>query len=202
MAGPRSVREAYTIHGVTEYYRGEGESYRNPHEPEVRALIAEGVGRWQLPLARVLDLACGSGEATLALREMGAGRVDGVDPYTGAAYQERTGQRAEAFRFEEIAQGRLDGRWYDLIVCSFALHLIRPSWLPALLYRLGGISSRLLVLTPHQRPWIEPSWGWVLREEIRPRRIRARLYDRHTSEDKTTGEEADGASEGVLTRAV
>ena len=202
MAGPRSIREAYTIHGVTEYYRDAGESYRNPHEPEVRALIAEGVARWQLPVGSVLDLACGSGEATLALREAGAGRVDGIDPYTGAAYLERTGQRAEAFRFEEIAQGRLDGRWYDLIVCSFALHLIRPSWLPALLWRLGRIAPRLLVLTPHQRPSIEPSWGWVLREEIRPQRVRARLYDRRSSEDQTMGEKADGASEGGFTRAV
>ena len=201
MSGAESIRKAYTIHGVSGYYRRAGESYRNPHEPEVRALIEEGVVRWGLPLGRVLDLACGSGEATLVLRGMGAGRVDGIDPYTGTAYRERTGQVAEAFGFEEIAQGRLEGRGYDLIVCSFALHLVGPSWLPGLLYRLGMISPRLLILTPHQRPWIDPAWGWVLREEIRRQRVRARIYDWDRSTDESEGKE-DGAYEGVPAAAI
>jgi SAM-dependent methyltransferase len=201
MAGLRSIREAYTIHGVTEYYRVAGGSYRNPHEAEIRALIEDGVGRWNLSLGRVLDLACGSGEVTLALREMGAGQVDGIDPYTGAAYQERTGQAAEAIRFEEIAQGRLDGRWYDLIVCSFALHLIQESWLPVLLYRLGSISDQLWVVTPHQRPEIDPSWGWHLKEEIRRHRVRGRIYT-WKMRDQRSGGEGDGARESVLTATI
>src|SRR5437763_911706 len=82
---------------------------------------------WGLDLTRVLDLACGSGEATLALRELGAGTIDGVDPYTGAAYQARTGQPAEELSFEAIAGGALDGRHYNLVVCSYALHLLEPS---------------------------------------------------------------------------
>jgi len=142
----------------------------------VRQTIHTAVAAWRLDLAHVLDLACGSGEVTLALRELEAGAIDGLDPYTGAAYQARTGQPAEAISFEAIASGILEGRRYSLVVCSYALHLLAPSRLPRLAYQLSRVAGALLVLTPHKRPSLRPEWGWALTGEMVVQRVRARGY--------------------------
>jgi SAM-dependent methyltransferase len=142
----------------------------------IREALGIATERWPLDLRCVLDLACGSGEATLALRELGAGVIHGIDPYTGEAYRERTGQEAEPFSFEEIAAGVLAGRTYSLIVCSFALHLLEPSRLPGVCYRLAEVGETLLVLTPHKRPAIRPAWGWSLEGEHVHARVRMRYY--------------------------
>src|SRR6476661_11047388 len=87
-----SIRGEYESHGVEAYYRRFGSQYRNPHEPAVARSLAEAVRRWPIDLSRrVLDLAAGSGEATLALRPLGAGAIEGVDPFTHDAYAARTG---------------------------------------------------------------------------------------------------------------
>lgn len=173
---PPALRPAYERYGVAGFYQRHGASYRNPHEPIIARLIAQAVAHWQLPLGRVLDLACGSGEATLALRGLGAGAIDALDPYTYAAYLERTGQPAEPISFEQVAAGALAGRRYDLIVCSFALHLAEPSRLPALAIQLSLLAGRLLVLTPHKRPQIRAEWGWQPLGELLAERVRARAY--------------------------
>lgn len=173
---PPSIRGEYAQRGVEGFYAQAGDAYRNPHEASARFALAQAVKKWPLDLSHPLDLACGSGEMTLELRDLGAGEIEGVDPYSGQAYRERTGREALAFSFADIAAGALAGRRYSLIVCSYALHLVEPSRLPGLLAALGQISSALLILSPHKRPLIDPSWGWRLVDEIYPQRVRTRLY--------------------------
>jgi 2-polyprenyl-3-methyl-5-hydroxy-6-metoxy-1,4-benzoquinol methylase len=175
-----AVRHQYEEHGVEGYYSQFGADYRNPHESAIREVLHHAVQHWQLDLTRVLDLACGSGEVTLALRELGCQTIDGIDPHTGEAYLARTGQQAEAFSFEQIAAGALAGRRYSLIVCSFAMHLIEESWLPTLLAQLGFISGCLLIITPHKRPELRREWGCTLEDEFVIERVRARLYQLKT----------------------
>ena len=171
-----SIRHEYEGQGVAEFYRTQGAHYRNPHEPAIREAIQQAVTRWPLDFSHVLDLACGSGEATLILRELGAAHVEGIDPYTGAAYLERTGQTAEALTFEDIAAGALADRRYSLIVCSYALHLVEESRLPLLCYRLAEISRALLIVTPHKRPQIQEAWGWKLEDEFVHKRVHVRHF--------------------------
>ena len=173
---PDSIRASYERHGARDYYQRFGAAYRNPHESSLRRAIASAVGAWRPDLSHVLDLAAGSGEATLVLRELGAGKVDGVDPYTAAAYQARTGRPAEPFSFEDVAAGALAGRAYSLVVCSFALHLCEPSRLPAVAYQLSLVAPALLVLTPHKRPHLRAEWGWELTGEDVVERVRSRYY--------------------------
>jgi SAM-dependent methyltransferase len=172
------IRGQYERHGSDGYYRRFGKDYRNPHEPIVRESILSAIERWKPELSNVLDLAAGSGEATLALRQAGAGRIDGIDPYTFEAYQRRTGHEAERITFHQVAAGALADRNYDLIVCSFALHLCEASRLPRLASQLALISPALLVLTPHKRPEIRPAWGWRLEGEFIADRVRTRMYYR------------------------
>lgn len=171
-----SIREKYEKHGAADYYRKFGDGYRNPHEPEIRDVLSEAVKSWPLDLSSVLDLAAGSGEVTLALADLHPGNVTGIDPFTAAAYEKRTGKAAEQFDFAQIAAGALEGRRYSLIVCSFALHLCEQSRLPALAYRLAQISDAMLILTPHKRPHVQREWGWELVGEFVRHRVRVRFY--------------------------
>lgn len=173
---PPAIRAAYEQYGVSDYYERFGATYRNPHEGAVRAVLRAAVAQWPIPLGRVLDLACGSGEATLALQELGAGTIAGIDPYTYAAYAQRTGRAAERLSFEQIAAGALSGRRYDTIVCSFALHLVAASRLPALAIQLSLAGAHLLIVTPHKRPALKLEWGWSLDGELLVERVRARHY--------------------------
>ena len=171
-----SVRSRYEQHGADAYYREHAADYANPHEPEVVHSLGLATSRWGLDLSRVLDLACGSGEATRALRALGAGAVEGCDPFLFELYERRTGTSGERFSFEDVAGGALAGRGYSLVVCSFALHLAEPSRLPGVCYQLSLVAPALLVLTPHKRPAVRPEWGWVMEGEFVWARVRTRLY--------------------------
>jgi SAM-dependent methyltransferase len=190
------IRNEYAAHlgGADGYYREFGHEYRNPHEDGVAAMVARIPTMFPesaLQTAAVLDLACGSGEVTIALLESklcaSANQITACDPYTAEAFAARTkthratkpGLTAEAWSFADIANGALGERHFDLIVCAYALHLCEPSWLPSVCMALATASERLVIITPHKRPDIEPWWGWTLRDEYRDPayRIRLRAYE-------------------------
>src|SRR5690242_2067210 len=74
---PASIRGEYERHGAEAYYRRFGAEYRNPHEPIIGRALDAAIREWKPDFSHVLDLAAGSGEVTLLLRERGAGRIDG-----------------------------------------------------------------------------------------------------------------------------
>ncbi len=178
MAAPKGImaekiRVQYENLGVTGFYQTHGATYRNPHEKQIHALLVQLAT--QLNFSSVLDLACGSGEVSSKILELG-GNISGIDPYTADAYHQRLGLTAEAISFEDIANGALVGRHYSLVICSFALHLADTSRLPLICYHLANISPQLLILTPHKRPSIKPEWGWQLETETHFERVKARVY--------------------------
>lgn len=173
-----AIRPQYDKHGASGFYEKFGAEYRNPHEPIIQALLQRALADSPFdPVAvRVLDLACGSGEVTLVLQARGFQEVEGIDPFTGAAYQQRSGLTARPLSFLDIANGALSNRHYDLCICSFALHLATPSLLPNLCLQLASICHFLWVLTPHKQPHIPSAWGWQLKEEQMQNRVRLRRY--------------------------
>ncbi|CAD7935921.1 unnamed protein product [Amoebophrya sp. A120] len=50
---------------------------------------------------------------------------------------------------------------FDLIVCSYALHLCPQDQLPMVALLLSDVAKFLLIVTPHKRPVLKPEWGWV-----------------------------------------
>ncbi|KIJ55122.1 hypothetical protein M422DRAFT_41190 [Sphaerobolus stellatus SS14] len=50
----------------------------------------------------------------------------------------------------------------EMVICSFALHLIEPSELFSLLWELSLKARWLVVLEPHKKPEIKDGWGWEL----------------------------------------
>jgi hypothetical protein len=184
----QSMRKNYA-NGVDQYYsQHASSSYRNPHYPGIVKTLhafldiyaakhidsqsAENLS-W-----RVLDLAAGSGEATEAVytwlkkrsqshnpkRVMPKISITATDPYTGPAYLERTGLTCLPLSFADIASGKLPETPspYDLVVISFALHLLtETSQLWSLLSTLADRARYLVVLAPHKKPAIKPEWGWT-----------------------------------------
>jgi trans-aconitate methyltransferase len=171
----KPLRHQYSEHGVRGYYEQFGAHYRNPHEAQIADALKMALLRWALDTQDVFDLACGSGEVTLALQALGVTRITGADPYTAAAYQARTGQTALTTSFEDIAAGKLT-RSFSLIVCCFALHLLDESRLPLVAYQLAQLAPQMLILTPHKRPHLKSTWGWWLEDEFSAARVRVRYY--------------------------
>lgn len=77
----------------------------------------------------ILDLACGAGEVTLALKGIGYTNFEGIDPYTYEVYEQKTGLKCEKHSFVDIVEGALDQKQYDAIIISYALHLVKESML-------------------------------------------------------------------------
>lgn len=174
-----AIRKGYEEYSVKGFYEKFGDEYRNPHEAAIGQILQVSVKNWQLDLHQVLDLACGSGEVTLVLKTLGAENIDGIDPYTYNAYGKRTGKTAETYTFEEIEDGILNNRYYSLIVCSFALHLVAESRLPILAYQLSQIADSMVIITPNKRPELKAEWGWIWLDEIIVERVRSRLFYSH-----------------------
>jgi SAM-dependent methyltransferase len=182
--GEVAVRNEYARHpgGATGWYQEHGAQYRNPHEAAVRAMIRSLTTESAELFAagRILDLACGSGEVTLALIEAGVapGRIDASDPYTAEAFHARTGSSAEGWSFRDIATGAFEGREWETVICSYALHLCEPTWLAAVCLQLSLVASNLIIITPHKRPEISDANGWILVDETRDlaHRVRTRTY--------------------------
>eukprot|EP00750_Incisomonas_marina_P015552 INCI18365.1.p1 GENE.INCI18365.1~~INCI18365.1.p1 ORF type:complete len:757 (+),score=98.09 INCI18365.1:25-2295(+) len=198
------MRHNYDTHGVDGYYTSFGAEYKNPHDEPLRKSLGTALTKWSrenrgVSFEQTLDLACGSGEATLAIESWcsrnsvasspsAAGgsnlgknavvRIEGADPYTYDAYAKRVGRGpAERVSFADIQAGHLEGRRYSLIISSFALHLLTDkSQLWATMLQLSFVARHLIVMTPHKRPELQDKMGFVLLDEVREERIRVRLY--------------------------
>lgn len=106
--------------------------------------------------------------------------------YTSPAYTERTSRPCHSLSFTDLAQGLLppisvetssrsgeadnnsEPVW-DIIVCSFALHLVtNPSELFALLFELSGKARWLIVVATHKKPEVSAyaavHAGWTSKE--------------------------------------
>lgn len=168
----KSIRDAYQSQGVVPFYQNHGAEYSNPHEQDIHKCLDLVLENWKPKIDNVLDLACGSGEITTHLKDS---NVVGTDPYTQDAYFKRTGRMPLLYSFEDISKGALEGWNFDLIICSFAMHLLDPSRLPNLCYALSRLSSKMIVISPHKKPVI--SWNWKLKGEWYVNRVRARCYE-------------------------
>lgn len=170
----KAIRNEYASKGVEGFYKEEGSNYNNPHEKQIKHLLKIAIKKNYVG-KNVLDLACGSGEVTLCLKDF---NVTGADPYTQEAYLKRTKKKALSFSFKDIVEGKLYKK-FDTIICSFAMHLVEKSMLSKLLFKLSEMTNNLIILTPHKNPIIKEEHGWKLKEEIIYERVRLRVYEKN-----------------------
>jgi SAM-dependent methyltransferase len=192
--GYTSLRSAYEAVGAADFYEAYGGIYHNPHEELLRNSLVAALDAWSAanalgPCQRVLDLACGGGEATLAFeawksasgpstaqppaaaaaspnkgkrKQQDRTEIEACDPFTAARYEERTGRAANDWSFADVAGGVLRDRRFDLVIASFCLHLLPPDALAATLRELARSSRLLLIATPHKRPAVGEQEGWTM----------------------------------------
>ena len=201
--GHSSLRDAYETCGTADsFYKAYGSEYNNPHEQLLRTTMIYALGTWDAAGLlgtsdagreskwRALDCACGGGEATLILTDWWeSGRrstedlqVVACDPYTAARYKQKIGHPAHSWSFADIAGGALDELpIFDVVLCSFCLHLLRDDEaLHATLCALSRSSRLLLVATPHKRPTIDKSTGWeTAADEVRASDVTEEGATRH-----------------------
>jgi len=171
--------------GVDKFYTENGSVYTNPHEYFLMDVIIDYITKWVKPLfeseekftkMKVLDLACGSGEAAVAFQKCGVNDIIGCDPYTYEAFEKRTSLPVLRDTFLDIAKGSMNSSKYDIIVCSYAMHLAPLSVLPQLCQNLAIISEFLLIISPHKRPVMNEGFGWELKESSIEKRVHLRLF--------------------------
>lgn len=175
------VKEAYDILGAEQFYDEFGDKYSNPSNTYLEAALSRALTKWDEigflakpswedghPLQRILDLACGSGEATAALLKWGqtqpgmAEVIDAADPFTYEAYERATGRKAYQWSFADIAKGEvLQGRpVYDAVLCTFCLHLLNRTEMFDTLKALAPASRLLIIASPTKKVRVSLGTGW------------------------------------------
>lgn len=174
------VRDEYSKIGVDKYYLEYGNEYKNPHFEIIKQLLQD-----EDISGRVLDLACGNGEATVCL-DSSKVNVVGCDPYLNNQYIVNTHNHCYQLSFDDIIKGRhtnyVGGKewnlsdWeFDVIICSFAMHLCEGSKLDTLCYQLSLVAKELIILTPNKKPNIKDTF-WHIKHEKVLDRVRLRRY--------------------------
>ncbi|KAJ6245886.1 protein restricted tev movement 2 [Anaeramoeba flamelloides] len=176
----KGIRNQYSKYGVTNYYTQFGSNYRNPHERRLTLSIKKMTSLFSdLDYSNVLDLACGSGEITLALQKYVQKRplkISGMDPFTNEAYKMRcSSNKIETFSFEDLANGQIFGRKYSLIICSYAMHLCNKSVLPNLLAQLALITLHLIIISPTKKFQIQ-NYNWQKINGFVQEKVHVTLY--------------------------
>ncbi len=160
------IRNMYNAMGVENFYKTYGNQYKNPHAETVSKILRQENFKGK----KVLDLCCGSGEVTKNINA----DVIGCDPYTSNLYKKETGRPCYSYSFQDIAQGKLRDQKFDVIICSFALHLCPASYLNPVLFELALISNELIIITPNKKPEIKTYWKQ--KDEKIVERVRMRRY--------------------------
>lgn len=154
----KSIREEYEINGVEEYYKHLS-NYVNPHINQITELLTRNINR--VNPTRVLDLCCGGGEVTSILLNNDINNVIGSDEYTMENYVKNTKKDCFRLSFKDIMADRLEG-YFSTIICSFALHLVKEKDLKMLISKLFLHTNKLIVISPHKRPFIDRVEGVYL----------------------------------------
>ena len=133
---------------------------------------------------KILDLACGSGEVTVALKNLGYNNIVGVDPYTHEKYTEVTGLPCGKETFLDILNGALDDSRFDVIVVSYALHLVKEGMMHDFCRKMAELSPKLIIISPHKFPVMKESYGWKEVENTVLDRVHMRVFDSFIFEER------------------
>lgn len=143
-----SIRHYYETLGVQRYYEEFGNTYKNPHEARLLAVLSEVIEKYISDNSRVLDFASGDGLVSRLLTEYQSRTmsIEGCDPYTRDLYIKKTGLPCSSHTFLDVATGQLD-KSFDTVICCYAYHLIDKSLVHDFLYYLSTKCRRFIVIS-------------------------------------------------------
>ena len=113
------IRGAYETFGVQGFYEAHGQAYSNPHNDQIiRAVAAlmssQRFGGRPGEQLRVLDLACGSGEATLALQAWQSSPKQQAQQQQEQQQQQQQQQQQGQTEQHQSNQQQQQGRRHDI----------------------------------------------------------------------------------------
>jgi hypothetical protein len=168
----KSIREQYENLGVKEYYQNNGDKYSNPHFPIIEKSFDNIFGMIYYQLQKyyqkktkidILDFACGDGIITnLILRFIQNNNcqnieIDGCDPYLSQQYLKNNQNNifvsnCYTFSYEDILKNDLFNNnmkhFYDIIIISFAIHLLDKKYEKFFLDKISYHTKYLLIISP------------------------------------------------------
>lgn len=168
----KSIRNLYKEQGVELFYKNNSTTYHNPHEKIIHEHIKHFF-KYINKNDKILDLCCGSGEVSRFLLQHGFNNIVGCDPFTHENYKLKTNLNCLTHDFKYLSNNKLNTE-FDLIICSFALHLCDKSLLPNLLFNLSLITKKLIIISPNKKPDINVYF--YLNEEFYLNKVRGKFY--------------------------
>lgn len=167
-----SIRKEYETLGVDNYYTDNSETYHNPHAIFALNCLEQ---LWSEQFKNVLDFACGDGLASKYLRKNhNIDNIIGCDKFMYSRYERETKNTCFQFSFEDIANGNFELPKVDVIVFSYAIDLVKTSYLNNMLYNLSNISESLIVIRPNNH--IVEHFSWKLEQTVKVEKSRGMLY--------------------------
>ena len=113
---------------------------------------------------------------TVALQHLGYKNIYGIDPYTFEKYQEVTNIPCGKSTFIEILDGAIDDLKFDVIVISYALHLVKEGMMHNFCNKLAELAKKLIVISPHKFPVMKETFGWKEMEHFVLDRVHFRAF--------------------------
>jgi len=145
-----AIRLMYEKYGVDTYYKNHSKEYENPHKKEIIDIIKNIEIKHT---DKILDLSCGDGLITETLLELGYNNIKGCDPYMCDIYKKKTKKECYNYDFIDIINNKMTEQ-FDIVICSFALHLCDEKNLFSLINQLKYFNNikKLYIITPHKKP--------------------------------------------------
>lgn len=140
-----SIRERYDSYGVDSFYLSHADTYSNPHQARVIALLEHL--KKEYTFESLCDLACGDGLVTKHLPV--SGHAYGVDKYLYDLYAKETGKHCVPIDFKDMINCPF--RKSDVVVISYAVDLIPRDIFQAMLYNLAICFKHMVVIRPNKK---------------------------------------------------
>lgn len=139
--------------GVKEFYLTNGMKYYNPHHSDISTGI-NFLFKIKNNINKILDLCAGGGEVTKAVLYMKYNvNIVGADPFTYKLYEFNTKLKCYKWSFDDIMEGCIDEQ-FDMIICSYALHLCEKNKLYNIMESLSRSTKYLCVISPFKLPYV------------------------------------------------
>lgn len=160
------LRNMYDKYGVKHTYQLLVNTYVNPHQNLITQLFIKYLAKYIKHNSNILDLAAGDGLITKILFNYFSDyylSIDGIDAYLSDLYTSNTGIKCMNLSFEDIALGKLNiSKKYDIIICSYAYHLLNKSWIYNFLLEMTFLTKIFIIISPTKNIYINhPYWQTI-----------------------------------------
>ncbi len=156
------IYEQYQKYGVETYYKKFSSKYTNPHQDKIIQIYIKYIKPLINSTNSILDLACGDGLISRLVNTYNNNYlIEGCDPYFTNKYCNFK------YSFEDIVKGKLQ-KYYDIIICCYAYHLIDNNLEYDFLTNISMITKKFIIISQSKKIQINhPLWKIVkeLRED-------------------------------------